>query len=233
MKVYIMGEMGEKFGSEWTMNAPRIKDIFNLIGCQRKGFKQYVREQVESGVNYTIQRGEEFIGEEELELSLSDQDIIITPVPAGAGSVGKIIIGAILLVVVAWAVVATAGGAVGGLSGFLSTTTAAGGTTLTTAGMAVAGLGLSLVMSGIQEMMMPDPSKDAVEQDSYLFSGGINSARQGLPVPILYGQLEVPGKPISVSYITQKPTSSAWHYSSPHTNEIRHDVAMAIATIGA
>ena len=236
MKVYIMGEMGEKFGSEWTMNVPRIKDIFNLIGCQRKGFKQYVIDQTQQGVNYTIQRGEEFIGEEELELSLSDKDIIITPVPAGAGAVGKIVLGAILLVTVGWALIGFAGaggagglalGAAGGFGAKLGAvlTTGFGSTAaLSTAGLAVAGLGLSLVMMGIQEMLMPEPSKDSVEQDSYLFGGGVNSARQGMPVPVVYGQVEVAGKPISVSYVTQKPTSAGWQYTSPHKTEFTFNI---------
>lgn len=218
MKVYIMGEMGEKFGSEWTMNAPRIKDIFNLIGCQRKGFKQYVIDQTQQGVNYTIQRGEEFIGEEELELSLSDKDIIITPVPAGAGSVGKIVLGVILIAVVGWAMMAAAagGGGLGLASQIVIQGVATNAAALTLPGMLVAGLGMSLVMMGIQEMLLPEPGKDRVEQDSYLFGGGVNSARQGMPVPVVYGQVEVAGKPMSVSYVTQKPTSAGWQYTSPH-----------------
>ena len=229
MKVYIMGEMGEKFGSEWTMNVPRIKDIFNLIGCQRKGFKQYVIDQTQQGVNYTIQRGEEFIGEEELELSLSDKDIIITPVPAGAGSVGKIVLGVILLATVGWAMmsVMAGGGGLGLATAVIAegiTTTFISSAALSGAGLAVAGLGLSLVMMGIQEMLLPEPSKDGVEQDSYLFGGGVNAARQGMPVPVIYGQVEVAGKPISVSYVTQKPTSAGWQYTSPHKTEFTFNI---------
>lgn len=231
MKVYLMGEIGEKFGSEWNMKASRVKNIFNLIGCQRKGFREYMFNQVENGVNYTIQRGEEFLGEEELELSLSDNDIIITPVPAGAGSVGKIIIGAILLVTVGWALISTAGvvglgGSAGGLAGALTTTTlGTGGAAvgLSGLGMAVAGIGLSLVMSGIQEMLMPEPGKDRVEQDSYLFGGGVNGIREGLSVPIIYGELEVSGKPISVNYTVTKPVQLGWTYVQPYSGATGRD----------
>lgn len=229
MKVYLMGEMGEKFGSEWTMAAPRIKNVFNLIGCQRKGFREYMVDQAQKGVNYTIQRGEDFIGEEELELSLSNNDLIITPVPAGAGAVGKIVIGAILLVTVGWALISFAG-ALGGAgasltaAGSLSSTIGASLTTgfgasagLSGLGLAVAGLGLSLVMSGIQELLMPEPSKDMVEQDSYLFGGGVNGIREGLPIPIIYGELEVSGKPISVNYTVTKPVQLGWTYVQPYS----------------
>jgi predicted phage tail protein len=235
MKVYLMGEIGEKFGSEWNMKASRVKNIFNLIGCQRKGFREYMFNQVENGVNYTIQRGEDFLGEEELELSLGDKDIIITPVPAGAGAVGKIVIGAILLVTVGWALIGFAGAfgtagagltAAGSLSSGLGAalTTGFGASAgLSTLGMAVAGIGLSLVMSGIQEMLMPEPSKDRVEQDSYLFGGGVNGIREGLPVPIIYGELEVSGKPISVNYTVTKPVQLGWTYVQPYSGATGSD----------
>jgi predicted phage tail protein len=236
MKVYLMGEIGEKFGSEWNMKASRVKNIFNLIGCQRKGFREYMFNQVENGVNYTIQRGEDFLGEEELELSLGDKDIIITPVPAGAGAVGKIVIGAILLVTVGWALISFAGvagtaGATTALGSSLGSALTSGfaaslggaGAGLSGLGMAVAGLGLSLVMSGIQEMLMPEPSKDRVEQDSYLFGGGVNGIREGLPVPIIYGELEVSGKPISVNYTVTKPVQLGWTYVQPYSGATGSD----------
>jgi len=230
MKVYLMGELGSKFGEEWDMSVPRIKDIFNLIGCQRKGFREYITDLTKKGVNFTIQRGEDFIGEEELQLSLSENDVIITPVPAGAGSVGKIIVGAILLATVGWALVAagTMGGAgllASSVIGETAFSTAIVGSQLTGVGMAVAGLGLSLVMGGIQEMLVPEPGRDQVEQESYLFGGGVNSIKEGLPVPVIYGQLEVAGKPISVNYVLTRPISSSWTYQSPNNIKTILEVA--------
>jgi len=218
MKVYLIGELGEKFGSEWTMDAARISDVFNLISCQRKGFKQYIIDKVNKGVNFTIQKGEDFISEEELELSLSNNDLIITAIPAGSGSVGKIVVGVILLVTVAWALAAAAAasGTVGGLAGGL-TTGAGSAAVLSTPGLALASIGLSLVMGGIQELLLPEPGRDSVAQDSYLFSSGINAIKEGFPVPVVYGELEVVGKPISVNYVTEKPEVSGWNYSQPGT----------------
>ena len=217
MKVYLIGELGEKFGSEWTMDAARISDVFNLISCQRKGFKQYIIDKVNKGVNFTIQKGEDFISEEELELSLSNNDLIITAIPAGSGSVGKIVIGVILLVTVAWALAAA--GAVGGGGAFASSLTTGVGSAaaLNGTGLALASIGLSLVMGGIQELLLPEPGKDGVAQDSYLFSSGTNAIKEGFPVPVVYGELEVVGKPISVNYVTEKPEVSGWNYSQPGT----------------
>lgn len=212
MKVYLVGEVGEKFGAEWDMNAPRIRDVFNLIACQRPGFKQYIRDLAQKGVSFTIQQGSDFLEEKELEFNLSSSDTIITLVPAGAKGVGKIIVGAVILATVGWALMSAAAiGSVGGATaGFL--TTAAGG--LSVPGMALMSLGVNLVLGGIQEMLMPEPKTDRAEQDSYLFSGGVNSIREGQVVPVAYGELRVAGRPISVSYISGKPTTLGWDYVS-------------------
>ena len=67
----------------------------------------------EAGVGYEIRRGQEFLeSEEELFLSLNDEDIIITEVPAGAKSAGAKILAAIAIVVV----IGLTGG--GGLAAF-------------------------------------------------------------------------------------------------------------------
>ena len=59
--VKLMGEIGEKFGSDWHMNAKSFRDIFKLIECQTEGFGQYIREKAEEGVDFTIQNGEDLI----------------------------------------------------------------------------------------------------------------------------------------------------------------------------
>lgn len=218
MKVYLVGEVGEKFGAEWDMNAPRIRDVFNLIACQRPGFKQYIRDLAQKGVSFTIQQGSDFLEEKELEFNLSSSDTIITLVPAGAKGIGKIIVGAVILATVGWAVaaatgVAAGGTAVGGLAGFLTNGVGAAAT-LSMPGMIVMSLGINLVLGGLQEMLMPEPKTDRAEQDSYLFSGGVNSVREGQVVPVAYGELRVAGRPISVSYVSGKPTTLGWDYVS-------------------
>ena len=46
--------------------------------------------------------------------------------------------------------------------------------------------------------MAPDPAVDQDAPTNYLFSGGANNAVEGDPIPIMYGELRVPGRPISV-----------------------------------
>ena len=233
MKVYLVGEVGEKFGAEWDMNAPRIRDVFNLIACQRPGFKQYIRDLAQKGVNFTIQQGSDFLEEKELEFNLSSSDTIITLVPAGAKGVGKIIIGAVILASVGWAVAAaaTATTATAGMTAFL-TTGIGSAATLSIPGQIVMGLGINLVLGGIQEMLMPEPTTDKAEQDSYLFSGGVNSVREGQVVPVAYGELRVAGRPISVSYISGKPTTLGWDYVSPKNRSLATNYMEGAGSIG-
>ena len=46
--------------------------------------------------------------------------------------------------------------------------------------------------------MAPDPAVDQDNPSNYLFSGGANNSVEGDPIPIMYGELRVPGRPISV-----------------------------------
>ena len=57
--VKLMGEIGEKFGTEWDMNVSSFRDMFRLIECQTEGFKEYLLDCADAGINFTIQNGED------------------------------------------------------------------------------------------------------------------------------------------------------------------------------
>ena len=97
--VYLNGGIAQ-FGEKWNTNCNTIRDIFKLIECQTPGFRNYLIQAYESGVGFDIKRGSEFLQEpEELLLSLNNEDIIITEVPAGSKSGGAKILAAIVLAV--------------------------------------------------------------------------------------------------------------------------------------
>lgn len=109
----------------------------------------------------------------ESDLHQPDNGVIkIVPAIAGAGGVFKIILGVILLIV----------------SYFC------GGCTTS--------LGISLIVSGIAEIVFAPPKPKAPgqreqNQPSYSFDGPVNTSQQGNPVPIGYGRLIVGGQVIS------------------------------------
>ena len=210
--VYLNGNI-DKFGSIWETECSNIKDIFKLIECQTPGFRQHLVKAAEAGVGYEIKRGSDFLeDEDELLLSLINEDIIITEVPAGSKSGGSKILAAFAIVALAFAT----GGLSLGPSATVTTTTAAGVTTTTTAGVALgattaglvaAGIAVNLALTGISQLLAPGPESDEQTDPSYLFNGPSNTITQGLPVPVAYGELIVGGAPISFSF-NGAPTST-------------------------
>ncbi len=194
-KVKLIGNIS-KFGETWETNCNTIGDIFKLIECQTPGFRQHLLDAADSGVGYEIRRGEDFLeSEEELLLSLNNEDIIITEVPAGAKSaLGKILTALAIVAVLFFAPVF--GTAAGSLTG------------LTTAGMAVASIAINLALGGISQLLAPGPETDKKQNEGYLFNGPVNTMQQGMPIPVCYGELRIGGGPVGVSFRGMGSTGS-------------------------
>ena len=205
--VYLNGGLSQ-FGEKWTTECKDIASIFKLIECQTPGFRKYLSEAVEADVGFEIQRGSEFLeNPEELLLSLNEEDIIITEVPSGSKSGGAKILAAIAIV--ALLVINP-----GLIFSQVTTTATATGTSATIGGLnalglAVTSLAVNLAITGITQLLAPGPETEPDKKDSYLFSGPSNNGRQGLPVPILYGELIVGGMPISAYYSNSRFIASS------------------------
>ena len=210
--VYLNGGLSQ-FGEKWTTECKDIASIFKLIECQTPGFRKYLTDAVEADVGFEIQRGSEFLeNPEELLLSLNEEDIIITEVPSGSKSGGAKILAAIAIMIVA-PHIAYAVGTSGG--GSAATAAAASGTGFANAAAYSAvmktatAIALNLAIQGVTQLLAPGPETEPDKNDSYLFSGPSNNGRQGLPVPILYGELIVGGMPIS-SFYSNSPFRSSF-----------------------
>jgi len=201
-KVYLDGELAEKFGSEFTINAKTMSDVFRNLECNFPEMRQYLMECHERDIGFLCQIGDEGLqDEEELLLSLGEGDVYISPQPAGSKSgLGKILaaIAIVALVAVGGAIIAGGGlTALGGGLGALQAGLAYAATSWV--GLAALGIAVNLALTGIQQMMAPDPSVDDFNNDretSYLFQGAEQNIIEGDPVPVVYGQLRVPGRPI-------------------------------------
>ena len=197
--VYLNGGLSQ-FGEKWTTECKDIASIFKLIECQTPGFRKYLTDAVEADVGFEIQRGSEFLeNPEELLLSLNEEDIIITEVPSGSKSAGGKILAAIAIAIVTFYTAGALMSAAG-----IATFTGSSGAAYVTAAKVVTYVGYStainLAITGITQLLAPGPETEPDKKDSYLFSGPSNNGRQGLPVPILYGELIVGGMPISSTY---------------------------------
>ena len=58
-------------------------------------------------------------------------------------------------------------------------------------------LAANLAIQGFSELLAPDPSGDD-QDESYLYQGTGQNIVEGDPVPVVYGKLRVPGRPVSL-----------------------------------
>ena len=226
-QVKLLGELGKKFGTDWSSSSKTVRDIFRLIDCQVDGFQDYLKECHEKNIGFTIQNGDDFIEDgNELLMPLVKDTVIITPVPAGSGKgLGKII-GAILLFsfmfynpqlfmdgvtksVMQGAETITTFKAIP--EGFNAAQAADMGAKLNTLGSATTLLGVNLALQGITDMMMPDAG-DNTGDPAFLFNGAENNIEQGSPVPLLYGKMKIAGFPISQGFTPGRIVSNRGYY---------------------
>jgi len=137
---------------------------------------------------YKIKTSGHEIGEEDLHNPIG-QEISIVPVAVGAinfkkffkSGLGKFITG----IAIVGLVVAT-----GGLYGAAIPLTAFGGTSIAL-GTVVAGIGISLALGGVLQMLTPVPEEpegaSMDPQSNFSFSGVQNVSRAGIPLSLVYG----------------------------------------------
>ena len=202
--VYFEGEMGDKFLPHMQIDCENTAEVFRCLDANFPEFMSYLVEKHEEEVGFHIEIGGQDVEYvEECVMTIGEGDIIVTPVPAGSGKGFGKILAAIAIVAVVYLTGGFSGAGFFGASGQAGmagwAAGAATGAGLGIAGKIAMGIAFSLAMSGLAEMMAPDPSVDAeFEQDqSYLFNGQAQNIIQGDPVPVLYGKLRVPGQPVS------------------------------------
>jgi len=124
--------------------------------------------------HYRVRTAATDLGEEDLHNPIG-QELRIIPVIAGAGAVGRILLGVALIAA----------------SIFIPGSTAVLGTTFGKISLSIGLLGGSLVLGGIAQLLTPTPKISQDEGDprkSFSFSGIQNTSRAGVPVPVVYGE---------------------------------------------
>ena len=155
---------------------------------------------------YQVKVGNYAVDESELSHPIGQEDIHIVPVISGAGrGFGKILLGA-AFIAGAFAFSPLS------LGSFTAKGIAAGATPFAKVGFLAKvsfGIGASLVLSGVNDMLFPLPKTPefSSEQDprlSFNFSGTQNTSRAGTPVPIVYGEIVTGSVVISGAVDTQQ-----------------------------
>lgn len=178
-KIYLDGELAEKFGKVLTLDVDTFVDVFRAIECQRPEMRQYLIDCHEKNIGFIMHvEDTPLTTEEEILMQFNEGDMYISPAAQGSGGkvgdVFKVIVGAVFVIA--------------GL--FVMAVMPVFGAVMFTFGM-------GLMSVGLAGLLAPDPSTDDddVRQDSsYLFQGAGQTILQGDPVPLLYGRLRIPGR---------------------------------------
>ena len=136
---------------------------------------------------YQVLLEKENVNIDELHFPIGKSDIKFVPVVSGSGGIGKALLGGVLIA------------ASFGVGGLFTTPLAfgGGGIGFAAAGIgakAAFGIGASLVLGGVSDMLFPTPKAPqfSSEQDprlSFHFSGTQQTSRAGTPVPLVYGEI--------------------------------------------
>ena len=184
VKVY--GALRKKLGQcrfEFEVDTPA--QAIKALCVNFPGLDKWLIDSEQTGMGFRVAVGKERITPEDASLALlpwSERDVFsIAPVLAGAGAVGRIFAGVGLV-----ALAFLTGGATIGLLGLAAPIAVS--TVLGT-------IGASLILGGVAQLLSPQPDisalqrgKEAARLESFSFSGIVNTSKQGLPVPLVYGR---------------------------------------------
>ena len=155
--------------------------------------ERWLLDSEKDGVAYRVMVGRQKATEEDVSpllLPFGEREVFsITPVLTGAGrGFGQILLGAALIGVAILNPAVGSSFSQGGFA-FMGTGAATFGAKLA---IAAGTLGIGLVLTGVAQVLSPTPKarsfEEAQQLESFTFSGIVNTARQGSPVPIVLGR---------------------------------------------
>tara|TARA_R110000787_G_scaffold150515_1_gene264411 strand:+ start:6022 stop:6669 length:648 start_codon:yes stop_codon:yes gene_type:complete len=201
--IRLLGEAGRLYGRRFQLAVKTPAEALRALCLQIPGLRQYLLESGEKGIAWRVVTDHaEGLDEDQMLWPMSKR-LVLAPLPAGRGGVGKIIAGVAL---VALAIV-TAGATIGLL-----------GLAAPFAFAPVLGtIGLSLIFGGVAELLTPTPKMPNVkgglgsglggssatsgrsqeeQLNSFAFDKSNANTVQGDVVPVLYGERIIGALPV-------------------------------------
>lgn len=188
-RILLSGSLAKACGREHfkKLETGTAKEAFGALKHTVPGFEDFIRDSARKGQRYAIFRNRENVGEDRFTLS-GTTEIRIVPVISGSknGGLFQTVLGVVLIV---------AGVVVTALSGGSASPI----------GAALISTGIAMTIGGVIQMLSPTPKSPSQQEQagtenkpSYLFNGAFNSTQQGLPVPVVYGQMLVGSSVVAV-----------------------------------
>jgi len=180
--VRLYGSLGSRFGREFKLSVTSPAEAVRALCAMIPGFEVYISNSKRRGEGYGVWAGKRNLREDELQAPSGPDDIRIAPFPLGSKSSWVSIIAGVVLIVV---------GVV---------TSWAGGSYLI-------GMGVSMLISGVAQMLVPQSKPGSGErpenQPSHTFNGPVNTQAQGNPVPLLYGRMITGSAVVSAGIVNE------------------------------
>lgn len=169
-----------RFGRVHRLAVKSTAEAMRALCVVVPGFRQFMARSREQGLTFAVFVGRQNLSRDELDYPVGPEEIRIAPVLIGSkrGGLFQTILGATL---------AAVGAVVPALSPLI-------------------GLGASLALGGVVQMLSPQTAGLASVADngtSYYFNGPVNSSAQGEPVPVVYGEITVGSKVVSSGIYAQ------------------------------
>jgi predicted phage tail protein len=202
--IRLLGEAGRRFGRRFQLAVKTPAEALRALCVQIPELRQYLLDSGEKGINWRVVTDHALgLDEDQLLWPLSKR-MVLAPIPAGRGGVGKIIAGVALVAAAIFLLPVVLGGAV--WAGTLGYGTAVGIINATTM------IGVSLIFGGVAQLLTPTPKMPNVggsvgggatsgrnreeQLNSFTFDKSNANALQGEVVPVLYGERIIGSLPV-------------------------------------
>ena len=178
--IRLLGEAGRRFGRSFVLDVKNAAEAVRALCVQMPAMRQYLIESGDNGILWRVVTEDPMGVDEEGLFAPCSKRVVLAPQPAGRGAVGRIILGVALI----------AGAFIIGqpwLGQF--------------AFNLFVGVGTSLVLGGIAQLLTPTPQTTASrsneeQRNSFTFDKSNINTAQGSVVPVLYGERIVGSLPV-------------------------------------
>lgn len=187
LTVTLYGHLADRYGKTHHIDAKTPSEVIRAFCVNFKDFKEQIIQDGQAF--YKILAGKENRSDVESIHVGTSKSIKIIPVIGGKGGLGKVIVGAALIVASVYLPGATYFSAMSSFS--------------INASAIASSIGWSMVLGGVSQMLFAPPKVKINNGErpenlpSYAFAGAVNTTGQGNPVPICYGRLRVGSQVIS------------------------------------
>ena len=214
VEVRLHGALARDFGKVWRLDIRTPKEAVAAIDSGRPGFAQRILSMGEAGMVFRVRTKAHDYDNDDIGTALGKSGRLdIIPIVIGASAGVRFVVGAILVAAAVTSFVVS-----GGMTA--------------PANMMMFSAGMSLMLGAITEWLTPVKKKEDYNgrADSWTIGGPSNTAEQGSPIPIIYGEVLTGSYPISAGIVATQVTPGA---TQAPTASIGGQSAISFSTAGA